>query len=187
LKAGAIRFDPALPEDQVRALSGLTFGEGFKVFLKFSERFYPDILMTQSRVSALSDSWDGKIYYDAMFGKGASDHVLGLFTASQTPLRRARLGQEALIADVVAELDEIFGGAATPLLREARAQNWTQEPRIQGSYSMAYDYAEKDSIAEIFAPLGGRVHFAGEALGGDAQSTVHGAALSARALAAQLV
>jgi hypothetical protein len=83
--------------------------------------------------------------------------------------------------------DEIFGGAATPRLREARAQNWTQEPRIQGSYSMAYDYALKDSIAEIFAPLGGRVHFAGEALGGDAQSTVHGAALSARALAAQLV
>jgi len=34
-------------------------------------------------------------------------------------------------------------------------------------------------LSEILAPVSGKVFFAGEALGGDAQSTVHGAAFSA--------
>ena len=37
----------------------------------------------------------------------------------------------------------------------------------------------QNDLDEIFSPVEGRLFFAGEALGGNAQSTVHGAAFSA--------
>ncbi|KMW60498.1 amine oxidase [Candidatus Rhodobacter oscarellae] len=183
LKSGEIAFTPALPRSRVRGFKGFNFGEGFKVFMKFKERFYPDILLTQSWTSAMADTWDDKTYYDAAFGKGADTHLLGLHTASGLRSARAQMGKADLIADVLAELDQIYDGAASKLLIQAEARNWTQDPYIRGNYSMEYDYQEFDSIAALFAPLGDRVFFAGEAMGGDHQSTVHGAALSGRATA----
>ncbi|MDJ0824138.1 MAG: FAD-dependent oxidoreductase, partial [Rhodobacter sp.] len=180
LQAGEIGFAPRLPTRMVRGLNGITFGKGFKVFLKFRERFYPDLLLTQSVASGLVDSWDNKTYYDAAFGKGSDDHVLGLFTTNGGALPRARLSRDELVADVVAELDRIYDVAPSKLLQRAEVRNWSQDHFIRGTYSMAFDDSDFDALAEIFPSLEGRVHFAGEALGGDAQSTVHGAALSAR-------
>ena len=128
----------------------------------------------------MEDSWDDKTYYDVAFGKSSDDHVLGLFTTNKRPVARAALSEPDLVANVVAELDRIYDGAASRLLVASHVRNWTQDPFIRGTYSMEYDYQEFDALADVFSPIEGRVHFAGEALGEDAQSTVHGAAFSAR-------
>jgi len=174
LQSGALQVDGF--ELQRGALSEVTFGRGFKVFLTFTDRFYPDILTTGSRWDALSSGWSQKIYYDAAFGKATQDNILGLFTVNEGPLPRAALSPDALVEDVMSELTEIFGSTPRNSFQRARVQNWSHEPFIAGSYSM--ENASDTAIEDILAPIG-TIHFAGEALGGGNQSTVHGAAFSA--------
>lgn len=79
----------------------------------------------------------------------------------------------------------MFGGVVRDTFVSGAAQNWSAERYILGSYPME-DYSES-GVDDILKPLAGRVFFASEALGGDAQSTVHGAAFSAISTAEDLL
>lgn len=176
LQRGDIQFPMPLTDD----LQDIRFGQGFKVFLKFRERFYPDLLITGPLDDFIADAWDETTYYDAAFGKGAQDHVLGLFAAGRLPRR----SKQAILGDVMAQLDRIYAGAARNHLLDAHVQNWTEEPYIWGSYAMEND-GDRD-IAHILRPMENRIFFAGEALGGANQATVHGAAFSGMAAAKEM-
>lgn len=184
LKSGSLRFSGAFGSPALAHLNDVQFGAGFKVFCTFRERFFPDILMFGPRLSGLSDTWSQKIYYDAAFGKPTHDNILGLFTVSDTHLPRAELSDEALIQSVLEELETVFGGVVADAFIDARAQNWSAQPFINGSYST--ENRGQEYIEDILAPIEGRVFFAGEALGGGAQSTVHGASFSAIAAVEQI-
>ncbi len=177
LRNGSIRFTPSRPPMLARDLGNIVFGSGFKVFMTFRERFYPDVLLEGSLADQLSDDWDEKVYYDAGFGKPTERNILGLFTVSRGPLRRTALSEGELVRDVLAELTEIYGDIVARSFQDARVQNWSRTPYILGSYSMDID--GDLSPGEILKPIDGKVYFAGEVLGGDAQATVHGAAFSA--------
>lgn len=177
LKSGLITFSDDLLPPNLQELENTDFGRGFKVFMKFSERFYPDILLGGSRLRVFTDTWSSKIYYDAAFGKPTLQHLLGLFTVSDSTLPRAELDDRELVDDILSELTEIFGSVVKSAFVDSVVQNWSREPYIRGSYSMS-NHSDLE-VAEILAPVAGKVFFAGEALGGDAQSTVHGAAFSA--------
>lgn len=174
---GALRLTGTFRAPRLDHLQDVQFGNGLKVFCTFRERFYPDMLLFGPRLSGLSDSWNQKMYYDAAFNRPTSDHILGLFMVSDTSLPRAELSDEALIQSVLQELGTIFGEIVVDTFIDARSQNWSATPFIGGSYSM--ENLSDWEIEEILAPIEGRVFFAGEALGGVAQSTVHGAAFSA--------
>lgn len=177
LKSGQIRFSNDLLPENLFALEDVVFGQGFKVFLRFAERFYPDMLFFGSRLTALSDAWDSKIYYDAAFRKPTEQNILGLFTVNEARLPRASLSDTQMIETVLDELSDIFGTQVRQHYQAGLVQNWSQEPFIQGSYSMTNN--SDFDLSEILTSQQGRLFFAGEALGGDAQSTVHGAAFSA--------
>ena len=177
LKLGNIAFSDNLLPPNLSELQKVDFGRGFKVFMQFKERFYPDILLEGSRMSVMQDTWSSKIFYDAAFGKPTQQNILGLFTVSDNHLPRAILSDNELIEDVLTELTKIFGPIVGKTYIDGRVQNWSQEPHILGSYSMTNN--SDFDLTEILAPVKGKVFFAGEALGGDAQSTVHGAAFSA--------
>lgn len=178
------RGDIGLPAALAPELADIRFGQGFKVMMKFKERFYPDILINGTLAEFMDDSWDESIYFDAAFGKGARDNVLTLFSTRPATLPRAALSKQALLADVIAELDRIYSGAASRYFQSAYVQNWSQEPYIWGSYSMENE-AGRD-IGEMLQPLEDRIFFAGEALGGTDQATVHGAAFSGISAAKQM-
>ncbi|MEM1387446.1 MAG: NAD(P)/FAD-dependent oxidoreductase [Pseudomonadota bacterium] len=177
LQRGQLSFSSDLTPPDLSEIQNTDFGGGFKVFMKFNERFYPDVLLEGSRMSVLADTWSSKLYYDAAFGKPTRQNILGLFTVSDDRLPRAGMDDRSLIDDVLSELTEVFGNVARAAFNGAVVQNWSQEPHIMGSYSMT-NYSDL-SVSEILAPVDGRVFFAGEALGEDAQSTVQGAAFSA--------
>lgn len=185
LQNKGIRFDPPLPQAVNPGLNNITFGGGYKVFLRFSARFYPDLLISGPLAAFIADSWTESTFYDAAFGKASRDHVLGLFSASEAPLPRAKLSDAALIREVLRDLDRIYDGAASGLFLQGHAQNWSKTPFINGSYSM--ENAGKTPIATLLAPQMGRLFFAGEALGGRDQSTVQGAAFSAQKAVRQML
>lgn len=178
LQRDAIRFDPPMPKAQSRAIRGVVMGDGIKVFVEFSKRFYPDVLIFDPAAKVASGG-DYKTVYDAAFGKGSRRHILGLFAINAQAAPYVRLSDRDVGAKLIGELDQIYDGQASRYYVKHVVQNWSKEPYIQGSYSYDFDDAEFDSMAEILAPLQQRVFFAGEALGGRNQATVHGACQSA--------
>ena len=174
LQGEMINFEPAWPQEKREALDTIDMPAGLKVFLSFSERFYPDIVM-----ESLTTGTE-KTFYDAAFGKDTNDAVLGLFTVGESARRYTNLGSdEKIVEEVLNELDTIFDGKASRFLQEAVVQNWSAEPYIQGSYSH-YGSNFDSTMQILLEPLANKVYFAGEALNeGGNTSTVHGAAESA--------
>jgi hypothetical protein len=73
LQNGSIRLSPALPERQQREIRKEHMPEGFKVFIEFSERFWPDVILFEGIIKgALGHEW----YFDATMGKRTERHVL---------------------------------------------------------------------------------------------------------------
>lgn len=174
-----IAFSPELPKKKVEAIDSLVVPDGLKVFIKFEEKFYPDILI----IDEFSDDGDNEqIYYDATFGKDTEDNVLGLFTIGEAAKNFAELEDEQEIIDeVLAEIDDMYDGAGTENYLDHIVQNWSGEPFILGSYVTDFGDDPDQVLRDLQSPLDNKVYFAGSALSqnGDYTSTVPGAADSA--------
>ncbi len=180
LKRGQIQFDPPLPNSKVNAFDTVDMPDGLKVFLRMSDRFYPDMLFDGGVISNLINVDDGeKTIYDAAFRKGSRDHVLALFAVGEPATRYTSRGSEPeVLAELMDELDMIFDGAASRYYQDHVIQNWSAEPFIEGSYSHYRSYGRRDALR---ASVDDRLYFAGEtyAPSDGIIATVHGAALSA--------
>ena len=62
LKSNAITFIPSLTEAKITAIQDVEFLPGFKLFIKFSDQFYPDVITYASTTE--------KTYCDVAYGKG---------------------------------------------------------------------------------------------------------------------
>jgi monoamine oxidase len=184
LKSELITFAPALPSEKLAAINKTDMPDGLKVFIRFSEKFYPDIVLMGGLISG-SDA--EKIYYDAAFKKDTNDHVLALFSVGPETKSLVDLGSDQAIFDfVLAELNEMFDGKASQYYVDHVVQNWSAEPYVQGSYSFGGD-DYYTTIGTISDPVEGKVYFAGEALHEDYWATVHGAGLSGRGEAEKII
>jgi len=180
LQGDAMSFSPALPDFKTNAISTINMPDGIKVFIEFSERFYPDILFTGGLISAFINS--DKTFYDAAFGKDSQRNILGLFSVGEnaSPYATARSEQQT-IELVMNELDTIFDGKASNYYMKHVIQNWSKEPYIQGSYSIDFDGNFSRIVSDLAAPVNNKLFFAGEATTTENSSTVHGASESAYA------
>lgn len=175
LRDGDIEFAPPLPENKIKVLNRAKIWGGLKVFIEFAERFYPTYL-------EFADSYtrDGeRLYYDAAHGQVSDANVLGLFTVgAQAEPYQAHTGDD-LLAYVLAELDEVFDGAATRHYLKHVAQNWSAEPFVRQAYLA--DNARTSTSRALAEPIDSRIFFAGDAYTKfDDWSQVHVAAQSAR-------
>ncbi|MDG1334351.1 MAG: NAD(P)/FAD-dependent oxidoreductase [Crocinitomicaceae bacterium] len=168
LQQELITFTPALPSATTNQINAIDFPPGIKVFLKFSNRFYPDICSVDTLVPG------EKIYFDGAFKKGANDHMLTLFYVSESASELTELSDADIFTSVMTELDQMFDGKATQYYLDHVIQNWSNEAFIQGSHS----HSGSGSIAPVQ-----NVYFAGEAFTDGASSTVHGAGFSGRDIA----
>ena len=156
LKSGNIDFIPDLSEDKQEAFDTVEFQPGVKMFFKFSEKFYPDV------VNVPVDSGE-KAFYDIAFKKEANDHVLGLLVTGSSSSTYTNLDSEELVVQtVLAELDEIFDGEATAnYLGEYRIENWGERPYTQGTWVVGAQISKR-TLNVLNEPLSGKVYFAGE-------------------------
>lgn len=173
-----IDFQPALPSEKTNAMDKVFMGDGIKIFVEFTEKFYPDMLAFGPLLQAFEE--EEKFVYDAAFRKDSSKHILGLFAINEKATAYTQLGsEEAIISAFLAELDEVFGGRASQTYVKHVIQNWSNEPYIQGAYSYSFDGEQSDIVAAISEPVDGRLYFAGEALSLQHQAMVQGACESA--------
>jgi len=186
LQENSITFTPSLPDAKTGAINSITMPDGIKVFIDFSERFYPDLLFTGGLISQSSES--EKLYYDAAFRKDSNSNVLGLFTvgSNATPYASAASDQET-IEIVMNELDTIFDGKASRYYNNHIIQNWSKEPFIQGSYSTEFDGSHSRIVSDLAASISNKLYFAGEATSIENGSTVHGAGESAYSAVEEMI
>ncbi|MEM6723013.1 MAG: NAD(P)/FAD-dependent oxidoreductase [Bacteroidota bacterium] len=173
LQEGMIEFSPQLPSDFQEALGSIDIPPIMKVFMEFSERFFPDIILLDGLFQ------QNDILYDAGFGKDTNSHVLGLFTVGDLPAELTQLSDEGLKTWLLNLLDDLFDGKASQTYIKHVVQDWNKEPFIRGSYSY-FEGAYNRTIETLRRPLGNKVYFAGEALTYSGHTaTVHGASQSA--------
>ena len=165
LKSNAITFIPSLPSEKITAIQDVEFLPGFKLFMKFSDQFYPDVITCQT-------SSGEKTYYDVAYGKGANDHVLGLLSTGISAENYYLLNDPNTIVDtVLQELDGYFSGLASQYyLGSYIYQDWGQQTYTQGTWTSDFQAAS----ADLIAPLDDKVYFAGETYNSSGISPVDG-------------
>ncbi len=182
LQDEAIRFIPPLPGRKSAALAEAHAWGGMKVFIEFSEQFYPTFLAFPDSETERGQ----RVYYDAAYGQDSSANVLGLFSVgTAAEPYQARTGDQ-LRDYILAELDEVFDGAASRSYVRHIAQDWSKEPFIGQAY--LFDGSDPSISRELWEPIASRVFFAGEAYTRhDDWGGVHDAARSARDTVARIL
>lgn len=176
LKDNDLTFTPALPSDKIEALQNASIWGGFKMFIQFSQKFYPTTL-------SFADSETGagqRIYYDAGHGQNSNHHVLGLFSVGQQAEQYQNLSGNALKDYVLAELDAVYNGQASQYYMQHISQNWNNEPFAKAAYLP--DNADWRIPRDMGRPINNRVYFAGDGYlqSGEDWSSVHVAVRTAR-------
>lgn len=80
---------------------------------------------------------------------------------------------------------QLFGNDIAPA--EVRSSGWSTDPLALGSYSFHAPGSGLDDRRQLQEPISDRLYLAGEAVGVDNPATVHGALISGRSAAAELM
>ena len=175
LQDGDIEFEPGLPASHLDALERADIWTGMKVFIEFTEQFWP-VWLTAKR-----DRGGQHLWYDASHGQDPdAARVLGLFTVGDmsAPYQAVDPGDE-LRDLVLAELDPLFDGIPSQTYVQHISQNWANEPFVRAAYLA--DYADSDISQDLGKNIGPRVFMAGCSYTREYDwSSVHTAVRSAR-------
>ena len=179
LKAGSIRFSPALPAATQDALHGLGMGAYTKIALR----------LDRAKVGALP----GTDYIEIRDGGATSFEFWpfdsGLMVAllgGDHARRLCEAGEAAAVAFATERLAAMLGGHIRGAVLGGRLAAWWTDPYARGSYSVARP-GQAGARAALRTPLAGRLFLAGEATAGGGAMTVGGATLEGeRAAAAAL-
>ena len=180
LRSGSLSFIPEMPTAKLEAIDSVEFLPGFKLFMKFDERVYPDV------VSCATPSGE-KTFYDLAYHKDAEDHVLALLSTGASAQSYTELGStEAMVQAVLDELDPLWGGAASAhYTGEHLYKDWGTPVTTLGTWTS--NIAGAAIHDELTAPLNDKIFFAGETFKVPnpdyMRGSVHGAILSGYAAA----
>jgi len=199
LKENSISFIPKLPRRHLKAISQCSMGHAMKVFMKFRQKFYPPYflvakdLIKYSYLKESSPNFAQRDFWDEAFGQSTDCHILGVFCYGKMCDRYLALcrdgGEEAMINDLLSELDAIFEGQASKLYVQSTVAIWPNEDFVQTGYT---HWSHEDAIDELQWPAGarnGKVFFAGESIPVDKGNWgfAHGAAYSGKDAARKIV
>ena len=153
LKSNVITFIPSLSTEKINAIQDVEFLTGFKLLMKFSEQFYPDVISYETNSGE-------KSYYDVAYGKNSQDHVLGLLSVGSSAEEYYLLGDSnAILQNVLQELDGYYNGLASQsFLGNYIYMNWGQQTFTNGTWTSDIQ-ASSNNLNES---LNNKVYFAGE-------------------------
>lgn len=172
LKSEAIKFIPDLGNKKKKAINRVDFFPGFKLIMKFSEKFYPDAIDCKVKKGE-------KTYYDLAFKKEAKSHIFGLLVAGSLAKDYYQLGaEEKIVSAALKELDQILDGKASKFYTgEYILENWGKHEFTLGTWTNA-SLNERFSLKALNQSLQKKVYFAGEIYDVHRQLGVPGAILS---------
>ncbi len=179
LKSGHIKFTPALPLEQARALDGLRMGALSKIALRFDTEkfgFAPHQFLAEVGDPARAMTFEAWPYEsDLVVATFGGDYARGV----------ARLGENAAVDHALERFLKIAGSDARKVFRGGALAGWSEDRFSFGSYAVALPGRMKarDTLAR---PVGERLWFAGEATAGVYSMTAGGAYIAGRDAAKQV-
>ena len=175
LQLGWVNFTPALPQDKQDAIEEAFIWSGIKIFIEFSERFFPEFVeFADSETEA-----GQRVFYSVSVGQNSASHILGVFAVGAQAERYINQSDSGRLNDVLSELDEIFDGAASRSYVKHLVQNWNDEPYAHGAY--LEDDAPYWISSSMATSVEDKLYFAGTSYTSFLDwGSVHNAARSAR-------
>lgn len=182
LQEKMIQFIPELPAEKQKAIDSVTVWGGCKAFIEFSDKFYP----TAVAFGSPSKESGHKLYYDAAYGQESTKNVLGVIAVGPSADPYLERSHTGLIEYVLADLDEVFEGKASPSYVKHVFQNWNEETYAKGAYVQYFERIK--DLRTLGKSVGDRLHFAGDAYTkGIDFSSVQAAVKSAKSLVEDLM
>jgi monoamine oxidase len=178
LKAASISFDPPLPEGHGHAVNALGFGVLSKSYFRFQQRTWDTENAFYEYLGSEKGLWAQWFTLPA---------AAGPMVLAFNPGSRGRSVESTAPADLVAGARPIARQLFGSDVVEVRSSSWTTDPYALGSYSYHAPGSGLDDRRRLQEPIGDRLYLAGEAVGADNPATVHGALLSGRHAAAELM
>ncbi|HWD63364.1 MAG TPA: NAD(P)/FAD-dependent oxidoreductase, partial [Humibacter sp.] len=182
LKAGAIAFEPPLPDSVTAPIERLGMGVFNKIFLQFPQPFWDDGLYAIRQLGTPGEHWHS--WYDVSAVSGTP--MLLTFAAGPWGREVQEWDDTVVVTDVVETLRGMFGESVPDPVAHWITR-WGQDPFSVGSYSYVAagaSHHDHDAIAE---PVGGVLHLAGEATWGSEPATVEGAFRSGHRAAGRIL
>jgi len=196
LKAGALRFAPALPAKR-RALAGIETGQVFKIVLRFRRAFWekPEFLKERREKSGANGKG-----LNFLLAPGAEVPTWWTSLPIRSPVLTGYVGgvnAEQLLAEEppsrlersLVALSDILAVPRRELeeqLDASASHDWRADPFARGAYS----YIGVDGMGApraLARPVDGTLFFAGEATNGEQIGTVAGALASGRRAAREVL
>ena len=176
---GHITFRPGLPSFKRAALAGLRMGPVIKLIYKFTEP------IVSAEVMAIYSRLNPPMWWSPSFGHDTEQNIWTAFVSGDKASELLSMGEEGALEYALTSLREELG---RPDLFAEAAQlvNWCADPFVRGGYSYVLPGHEgaRGRLATPTPPL----YWAGEATEPEHRAaTVHGALLSGRRAAAELL
>ena len=159
LKAGAIRFTPALPAAKVGAIGRLGFGVFEKVVVRFPEPYWAT---EHTHIFHLSDPEPMRFPLIVDYFHLEEVPILVAFNVGSYGTELGGLSDRDILQRMLAVLRAVQGGPI-PKPVDAAFTRWRLDPFSRGSYSYIPVGSSAADQVRLSAPVGGRVLFAGEA------------------------
>jgi monoamine oxidase len=182
LKTGTVEFSPALPTRKQTAINKLGMGVLNKVCLRFSKVFWEKNSEMLGYLAENKGEWCEflNIY------KYTKQPILMCFNGGSYGEKLETFTDTKIIASAMKVLRTIYG-ENIPNPEDYLITRWRKDPFTKGSYSylpVGASNADREALAE---PVANKLFFAGEATSKDYPATVHGALLSGRQAAKQII
>jgi polyamine oxidase len=169
LRSGAVAFEPALPESKTRAIREIGVGDMEKVVLLYEKAFWPE---RHAFGLASEDPGVAPILFNVN-AAGQTPALIAMFSGAAARAMSQRSDQE-VTTRVVAQIRTMFGADA-PAPRAVLRTRWHDDPFSLGAYTFPAHADVDKAIADLAAPVDGRLFFAGEATDAEWYSYAHGA------------
>ena len=156
LKDGDIRFVPDLPRRNQRALQGVEMPDGFKLFMKMSEQFYPDLVLFDHGYETPEAEI---IFYNVSLDKQTQQNILGMFGHGVVATPYVQMPEDLMVESVLTLLDQLYGGLASIHYEGHVLKNWSESSFHRGTYS----YFRSAQPRDLGASIDKKIYFAGEA------------------------
>ncbi len=181
LKAGKIKFTPALPASYTQAIGQLAMGVLDRCVLKFDTAFWGTTYTTFTLAGTDPHSWYQFIPLNGPLGIPA----LMAFNAGSRALALEAKSDAQLTAEMTQIVQNAFGVKAVS--NGMVATRWGQDPFAYGSYSYVPVGGSFNARNVLATPVSNQLYFAGEAYTKNDFATVHGAYNSGKATATALL
>lgn len=184
LQQGRVVFDPALPAEVERALEGLRLGSDNKAWFRFPEDPARDPFGGERdfQTNSRYDSERAAHIHVAPFGRP----LVEVYVGGRLSRELEAAGPEAMLAHGREALTDCFGSAAGRHLTPLGTTGWDADPFSLGAYSYALP-GHADDRRALAEPLDERLVLAGEHTHDTFPACAHGAWLSGRRAAEQLL